>query len=149
MWRTILFVAACGTKQPAPHPTPPPITPDAAVALAPDAPTATGALDKNIPLLAQKSVDLHVAVAAALKVGDCAAVTTQLVALRTQYAEVTAATEKLLHEGRAKELSTALAKFNDKLEAAAKEIVGSPTMSKCSPDRAFQKAFDDVLGAPP
>ena len=147
MWRTIVFVVACGTK-PAPQPPPPPPAPDAAVAVAtPDAPD--GALDRNIPLLAQRSVDLHVAVAAAMKAGDCAAVTKQLVALRTQYAEVTAATEKLLHEGRAKELSSALAKFNDKLEAAAKEIVGAPTMQKCGSDAGFQKAFDDVLGAPP
>jgi hypothetical protein len=68
--------------------------------------------------------------------------------LRAQFADVTAANAKVLHEGRARELKLALAKHDAKLDAAAKAIVGSQTMSKCTTDRAFTRAFDELVAAP-
>ena len=108
-------------------------------------------LDRDIPRLAEKSVALYQAIVAAFKAAgvDCAVATKKVSELRAEYADVTAANAKVLHEGRSRELKAALAKHDDKLDAAAKEIVGSPTLSKCSQDRAFTKAFDELVGAPP
>ena len=133
-------------------PSPPPDA-GADVVIAPDAPppVADGPLDRDLPRLALKSVALYEAVVAVFRSAgaNCAAATTQLTDLRATYADVTVANTKVLHEGRARELKAALAKYDDKLDAAAKEIVGSQTMSKCTSDRAFTKAFDDLVGAPP
>jgi hypothetical protein len=150
----LIFVIACGAKTEAPvKPTPPPdAAPDAAPMIAPDAPpVANGPLDRDLPRLALKSVALYEAVVAVFRSAgaNCAAATTQLTDLRATYADVTVANSKVLHEGRARELKAALGKYDDKLDAAAKEIVGSQTMSRCTSDRAFTKAFDDLVGAPP
>lgn len=122
---------------------------DAAVVDGP--PIAPGPLDRDLPRLAQRSVALYEAVVAAFRAAgsDCVAAAKKLGELRVEYADVTAANAKVLHEGRARELKAALAKYDDKLDAAAKAIVGSPTMSQCTSDRAFTKAFDDLVGAPP
>jgi len=157
MRRVLLIVlVACGTKTTTPvTPTPPPDAGvDATVAVVADAPpppAPNGPLDRDVPRLAQRSVALYQAVVATFRTAgaDCAAAAKKLDVLRTEYADVTAANAKVLHEGRARELKTALAKYDDKLDAAAKEIVGSQTMSKCTTDRAFTKAFDDLVGAPP
>ena len=148
------MLVACGTKTSSPErPTPPPDAAiDAPVVIAPDAPPAfTGPLDRDLPRLAQRAVALYEAVVAAFRTAgpNCATATTQLGTLRTEYGEVILANAKVLHDGRARELKVALAKYGDKLDAAAKEIVGSQTMSKCTSDRAFTKAFDDLVGAPP
>lgn len=123
--------------------------PDAAVAIVDAGPPPP--LDRDLPRLAARSVALYEAIAAAFRTAgvDCAAAAQQLAALRTEYADVTAANAKVLHEGRAKELKSALAPYDDKLDAAAKEIVGSQTMARCTGDRAFTTAFDDLVGAPP
>ena len=156
--RLLLLIAlgACGPKSSPPVTPPPP--PDAAqqtdapVAAVSDAPPApSGPLDRDIPRLAQRSVALYEAVVAAFRAAgaDCTAATKRLGELRTEFSEVTIANTKVLHEGRARELKIALAKYDDKLDAAAREIVGSQTMSKCTSDRAFTRAFDDLVGAPP
>ncbi len=157
MRRALLSIAlalGCGNTASAPAtpgrpPRPPQPTADAAVAVAPDAPP--GPLDGDLPRLAERGVALYAAIAAAFRVAgtDCVAATQKLGELRPQYAEVTAANAKVLRDGRAKELEAALAKHDDTLEAATKEIVGSQTMSKCSTDPAFEKAFDDLVGTPP
>ena len=160
MRRPLLIAAfalgACGTKSSPPErPTAPP--PDAAgsdaapIAVVDVTPTPTGPLERDLPRLAQRAVALYEAVVAAFRTAgtNCATAITQLGTLRTEYSEVVLANAKVLHEGRARELKVALAKYGDKLDAAAKEIVGSQTMSKCTSDRAFTKAFDDLVGAPP
>jgi hypothetical protein len=151
----LILLVACGTKSTPPVPPTPP--PDAAIdaptaAIAPDAPPASASpLDRDLPRLAQRSVALYEAVVATFRTAgaDCAAATKRLGELRTEYADVTAANAKVLHEGRARDLKAALVPFDDKLDAAAREIVGSQTMSKCTSDRAFTRSFDDLVGAPP
>jgi hypothetical protein len=108
-------------------------------------------LDRDYDRLAGRAVALYEDVAEAFRAAgeDCERATARLDELAIAYRDVVAANAKILHEGRARELKAALAKYDDKLDAAAKEIVGSPTMSTCTSDRAFTKAFDDLLGAPP
>jgi hypothetical protein len=151
----LVLVLGCGPKKQAPLPPPPP--PDAAivvdaapVVIAPDAPPA-GPLDRDLPRLAERSVGLYADVTAAFRTAgsDCAAAAKQLGVLHGQYADVIAANAKVLHDGRGKELKAALARYDDKLEASAKEIVASATLKGCSNDRAFTKAFDDLVAAPP
>lgn len=145
-WIALVF-AACGAPAPVPQPRPPTNPPPTATLDAgPPLP-----LDRDLPLLAQRSTRLYQDVVAvfANAGGDCAAATTKLGALQTTYAEVVAANAKVLHDGRAREMRAALEPHADALDAAAKAIVESPTMSKCSPDHAFTDAFDNLVGAPP
>jgi hypothetical protein len=156
--RALVLVVILGCSPPPQKPVsrPPPPPPDAAlvvdaapVVIVPDAPS--GPLDRDLPRLAERSVALYAAVSDAFRTAgaDCAAATKQLGTLRTEYAEVIAANAKVLHDGRSKELKAALVKHDDKLEASAKEIVGSQTIKACASDRAFTKAFDDLVAAPP
>ena len=150
----VIGLVACGTKASPPivPPPPPDAGPDAPPIVGPDAaPVADGPLDRDLPRLALKSVALYEAVVAAFRSAgaSCPAATKALTDLVSTYASVSRANAIVLHEGRARELKAALAKYDDKLDAAAKEIVGSQTMSKCTSDRAFTKAFDDLVGAPP
>ena len=151
-----LVALGCGTKS-STTTTPPP-TPGSAIAAPRDAASSTDAapvqpvpLDRDLPRLAQRSVALYQAVVVAFRAAgpDCAAAAKQLGELHAAYADVAAANVKVLHDGRARELKAALAKYDDQLDAAAKEIVGSQTMSKCASDRTFTQAFDDLVGAPP
>jgi hypothetical protein len=137
-------VISCG------HPAPPPAPPVAPTpAPVVDAAVAT-ALDKDLPALAARSTQMYQQVAAAFVAAgdDCAAATEKLTAIQRSYADVMSAIAKVLHDGRARELRAALEPSSDALDAAAKSIVDSPTMRKCSPDRAFTAAFD-FIGAPP
>jgi hypothetical protein len=108
-------------------------------------------LDQDLERLAQRSLAMYRAVGKAL--GDsqrpCSAATADLGQLRDEYRDVVAANAKVLQDGRAKELRAALAPHNEEFDRAAQAVVQSPTMSKCSNDRAFAKAFDDLLEAPP
>lgn len=151
----LVLLLACGPKTQ--KPLPPPLPPDATivvdaapVVIAPDAP-APGPLDRDLPRLAERSVALYAAVTAAFRTAgaDCAAAAKQLGLLRGEYAEVVVANTKVLHSGRGRELKAALAKYDDKLEASAKEIVASVTIKACANDRAFTKAFDDLVATPP
>jgi len=152
-----LVALGCGTKS-STTTTPPPTAGSGSALPPPDAastvdaaPAQAGPLDRDLPRLAQRSVALYQAVVVAFRAAgsDCAVAAKQLGELRAEYADVAAANVKVLHDGRARELKAALAKYDDKLDAAAKEIVGSQTMSKCTSDRAFTQAFDDLVGAPP
>lgn len=143
----LLAAAACGA--PAPPAAPPPTTaPPPASAPADAAPSL--ALDQDLPRLAARSTQMYQEVAAAFAAvgADCAGAATKLAAIRTGHADVTTAVAKVLHEGRARELRAALAASEDALDAAAKAIVDSETMRKCSQDAPFAAAFD-FIGAPP
>jgi hypothetical protein len=108
-------------------------------------------LDQDLERLVQRSLAMYRAVAKAL--GDpqraCSAATADLGQLRDEYRDVVAANAKVLQDGRAKELKAALAPHNDEFDRAAQAVLQSPTMAKCHGDRAFAKAFDDLLEAPP
>ena len=69
--------------------------------------------------------------------------------LATQYTDVISANARVLHAGRAKELRAALEPHQDALDAAGTAIAGSKTMASCAPDKAFENAFDGLVGAPP
>ncbi|MBA3463298.1 MAG: hypothetical protein H0T46_25305 [Deltaproteobacteria bacterium] len=151
VWSVALVALSILTACPQPAPAPVPLvpTPSTPVAVADAAPD--GPLDLDLPRLAARATKLYqdVAVAFAEAGEDCAAAASKLAALQTAYADVVTANAKVLHEGRARELSGALEPHADALDTAAKAIVGSKTMSKCSPDRAFTDAFDNLVGAPP
>ena len=156
MRRLLLIVlVGCGTKTSTPaKPAPPPdaaIMDAPAVVVAETPPAPSGPLDRDLPRLAERSVALYKAVVDAFRSAgtDCAQAAKRLGELRSEYSDVTTANAKVLHEGRARELKAALVKYDETLDAAAREIVGSQTMSKCTNDRAFTKAFDDLVGAPP
>ena len=143
---TLFAIALAGCpKSPASPAASPPVqaTADAAVAPPP--------LEQDLSRLAGRVVQLYQDVASALAAAgtDCAAATAKLRELQPQYAEVTATSARVLHEGRAKEMRTALEPHAEALDAAGKAIATSQTMAKCSSDRAFTEAFDGVIGAPP
>lgn len=137
--------AGCGTPA-KPPPTPPPAAPPPADAAPPDA----LALDRDYSQLAERAVKLYEAVAEAFRAAgeDCARATSGLAGLAGAYRDVAAANAKILHEGRARELKQALDRYADRFEVAAKAIVDSPTMARCTGDPAFTQAFDDLIGAP-
>ena len=143
MW--IAIVAAGCERRPAPAPIQI-VTIDAA-----PQPRDAAGLDQDLPQLATRSLKLYEEVAAAFTaVGeDCAAAATRLGTLRERYLDVVTANEKILHDGRAKELRVALAPYEEQFDAAAKAIVKSPTLAACSQDAAFARAFDELVGAPP
>ncbi|MEJ7602430.1 MAG: hypothetical protein WKG01_31350 [Kofleriaceae bacterium] len=141
----VVVVGTAGCDRPAPSTTPVPIV---AVDAAPvDAP----GLDQDLPRLAERSVKLYQEVQAAFTAAreDCAAAARALESLRERYADVVVANAKILHDGRAKQLRTALQPHEEQLDAAAKAIVQSPTLSACSQDEPFARAFDQLVGAPP
>ena len=142
------LVCACGpSSSPAPRePVPPAPVVAIDAAVGPDAP-----LDQDLARLAERATALYGEVAQAFDAAgaDCARATAKLVELQTTYADVIAANAKVLHEDRARDLRAALEPHADKLDAAAKAIVESTTMSSCARDKAFTDAFDTLVGAPP
>ena len=114
------------------------------------APADTLALDRDYARLAERAVALYEGVAEAFRAAgdDCAQATAKLGGLAASYGDVVAANAKVLREGRARELRQAVAKHGDLFDAAAKAIVESKTMAKCSQDPAFTKAFDDLVAPP-
>jgi len=80
---------------------------------------APGALDQDLPRLAQRATTLYQEVASAFATAgvDCAAATARLVALQQTYADVIAANAKILHDGRARELRAALEPHAEALDA--------------------------------
>jgi hypothetical protein len=80
---------------------------------------------------------------------DCKAATGRLAQLAGEYRDVTTANAKVLQDGRAKELRAALDPHNADFDGAARAVLQSPTMSKCHADRAFTRAFDELVEPPP
>jgi hypothetical protein len=145
IWIALVVVAGCDRR---PAPTPAPIqtvTIDAALPL--DAP----GLERDLPQLALRSLSLYQEVVAAFAAAgeDCAAAASQLGGLRERYRDVVTANEKILRDGRARELRAALAPHEEQFDTSAKAIVQSATLSACSQDAAFARAFDQLVGAPP
>jgi hypothetical protein len=148
----IAAAIACSGKSPPPA-QPAEAAPVTAVAVVGDAATAPDAtpLDQDLPRLAERSLVMYQDVANAFAASgeDCSAAATKLGQLAGTYRDVVTANAKVLHEGRAKQLRAALEPHGDAFDSAARAIVQSPTMAKCSQDRAFEKAFDELLEAPP
>ncbi len=139
---------ACSGKPPPAQPVE--TMPGAATPGAAAQPEAT-ALDQDLPRLIDRSLVMYQDVAKALAASgdDCAAAAAKLGQLAGRYREVVAANAKVLHDGRARQLKAALEPHNEDFERLAQAIVQSPTMSACSQDPAFAKAFDELVEAPP
>lgn len=107
-------------------------------------------LDQDLPKLAERTVKLYEEIAHAFEAaGDnCAAATTKLVELNATYQDVSIASAKVLHDGRAAQLRLALKPHEDAYTASAKAILASKTLTACSTDAKFARAFD-VVGSPP
>jgi hypothetical protein len=145
MW--IAAAVACSGKPPPPAQ---PAVPAVAVADAAVTVDATP-LDQDLPRLAEKSVAMYQDVANALAASgeDCKAATVKLGQLATTYRDVVTANARVLHDGRAKQLRAALDPHSEDFDRWAQAIAKWPTMSKCSQDPAFTRAFDELLDAPP
>ena len=148
MWRVIWIAAAvaCSSRPP---PAQPPVAPVVPVDAAPPAVDAAP-LDQDLPRLVDGLLAMYQDVDKAFTAShdDCAAATARLRELTGRYREVVAANAKVLHEGRDKELRAALGSRSQAFDAAAAAVVQSSTMSKCSQDRAFGKAFDELVAPP-
>ncbi len=146
-WGALALVVGCGHAAPAPAPPPPPVgvthqvPPDAAV----DAP-----LDQDVDALAVRAVKLYQDWQHAMEEasGDCAAATAKVNALADANADVIAANARIQRAGHDKivQLRAALEPHAAELDAAAKAIVQSPTMSACAHDPAFAHAIDRIGG---
>jgi hypothetical protein len=147
-----LWIAAATAVACSGSPTPARPAGPAAVAVAVDAGTARDAtpLDQDLERLAQRSLAVYQDVAKAFaETGeDCKAATSRLGQLAVEYRDVATANTKVLQDGRAKELQAALDPHGDEFDRAAKAVLQSPTMSKCAPDRAFARAFEELQAAP-
>jgi hypothetical protein len=153
-WGCIAIIAiGCGHAAP-PAPTPE-RKPAVAIAIAIDAGVIDAIpkpLDEDLPRLAERALALWQAWAGALAEadGDCAAATTKLNTIADSNADVFAANAKISRAGRetVKALRAALEVYDEQMEAAAKAIAKSPTMTKCQTDPAFARASERV-GAEP
>lgn len=107
-------------------------------------------LDRDLPRLAERAVKLYAdwKTAFAEAGTDCALATTKMNAIADANADVIEANRRLYKgtHARVKELRAELAKHEVELDASAKAIVESPTMSKCSTDPAFARALDRLGG---
>ncbi|HET7502908.1 MAG TPA: hypothetical protein VFK02_17935 [Kofleriaceae bacterium] len=108
-------------------------------------------LDQDLPRLVERAIAMYQDIARAFAASgpDCAAATTRLGQLARTYGDVTAANAKVLHDGRARELKAALEPRAEAFDAGARQILASPTMSRCAQDPAFTRALDGLLGASP
>jgi hypothetical protein len=144
-WGLLALVVGCGHAAPPPAPAPVMGThqspPDAAI----DAP-----LEDDMTALATRAVKLYQDWQHAMEEanGDCAAATTKVNALADAYADLIAANARIQHAGHDKivELRAALEVHSAELDASAKAIVQSPTMSACAHDPAFAHAIDRIGG---
>lgn len=105
---------------------------------------AAPALEDDLPRLATRAVKQYQDLAHAVTESDCAAATAKVNAVADANADVIAANAHVLHAGRdkVKLLRTALAAHEAELDDAAKAIVQSEAMTKCSQDPAFARAMD-------
>lgn len=145
-WGAIALIVGCGhAAPPAPAPTVVGTThqtpPDAAI---------DAALDDDLPALAARAVKLYQDWQHAMEEanGDCTAATAKVNALADANADVIAANARVQRAGHDKivQLRAALEPHEAELDASAKAIVQSPTMSACAHDPAFAHAIDRIGG---
>jgi len=128
--------------------------PRRAAAVAPiDAGAAVDAapLDQDLARLVELSLAMYREVGSAFTASgrDCAAATARLRELARRYRDVVAGNAKVLRDGRARQLRTALGPHDAEFDAAAQAVVGSSTMASCAQDAGFGKAFDELVAPPP
>lgn len=147
MWiaAAIVCSAACSGRPP-----PAPAAAPVAVVIDAGAPPDAAPLDQDLPRLAERSLVMYRDIARALAESgeDCAAAVTRLHELAGRYRDVTVANAKVLHDGRASELKAALAPHGAEFDDAAAAVVHSAAVARCARDRAFGRAFDELLAPP-
>jgi hypothetical protein len=143
----IACAIACSGRSDRPPPAQPVVPPVVPADAAVDAPP----LDQDLPRLAERSLAMYQDLVAAFSASgqDCAAAITRMHELGDRYRDVTTANAKVLHDGRAKQLQAALAPHSAELDAAAAAVVHSAVVSSCAQDRAFSRAFDELVAPPP
>lgn len=114
-------------------------------------PSGPPGLDRDYDQLADRAVKLYEDVGEAFHAAgeDCEAATAKLNELSAANRDVITANAKVLHEGRARELKKALAKLDERFNAAAKHIMESQTLSLCAHYPQFTQAFDELVATPP
>ena len=124
-------------------------TPSQPVVAPPDAPLVDAPLDRDLPLLAQRSVRLYQDIVAVFGAAneDCAVATVELGKLAKVYADVVAANAKVAQEARSAALKAALAPHDAVLSEAARAIMQSPTLARCAQDPAFGAAWESLVGS--
>lgn len=133
-----LALVGCGRKSTPPGPS---------ATAAGDAAVVDAPLDRDLARLVARGLELFHAIGAALETanGDCAVATRLLEDLAAQYADVTAANDKIMREGREVELKAALQAHEAALSAAAQKLMTSKTMATCAQDPAFGAAFEAIV----
>jgi len=147
----VLAFAACGHAAPAqpPVPAPPPAPVIDAAPAPPDAPLA---LEDDPPRMAARSLHMYQDWQKALVDAgtDCAAAARDVNAVADAYADVIAATARVLHAGHDKiaALKHALEPYDQQMSAAADAIVHSRAIASCQGDPELGKALDRLGSAP-
>jgi len=144
-------VIACSAPSASAPPPAPPAPPPLAIVVDARPPPDARPLDQDLPRLIERSLAMYRDVADAFTASgdDCAAATAKLGQLAVADRDVVAANAKVIRDGRAAELRTALEPHGDAFDAAARAIMQSPTLARCAPDAVFARAFDELLHAPP
>lgn len=144
-WLASLAIA-CGQPASASQPRPPQ-QPVASVDAGIDAPRS---LAEDLPALALRARLLYLDWAAAFADAtiDCATATSRVSALADKNADVAAANKAVFRAGheRVKAFRAELDKYEAEMMPAAKAIMESPIMARCSGDAAFARAIDRLQG---
>jgi hypothetical protein len=154
-WMIALAVAGgCGPSGPAGPTGPDPVV----VAPRVDAPTAIASpppvdaapvpppLDRDMPALAAKLVELYRAAGDALATAgtDCGRASTGLVAVRDKFKHVRDATSRVVADGRAAQLEPELDRQREPIAAALARM--QPTLDACRTDVRLNEALDGLAG---
>lgn len=143
----LTILAACASTPPAePYTMPATFTRDGTRA-PPTPPSPPSGPEAEYAELADKAAARMTAIAQALSpttTRECAAVMAELTALAPRFAGTTAAVTRIMDAGRARVLGYALERHATSMSAAARVILGSPTLAACSSDAPFLAALDDA-----
>jgi hypothetical protein len=109
-------------------------------------PAAAGPLDRDLPTLVARAVEMFEAMASALSAGgDCPAQATRLRGLQDQYRPVIEAARKVETDGRGAEVEKLLVAHEERLKAAVEKM--RPSVETCMQDPDFQRAFTELTGS--
>lgn len=149
MTRSLLAaVAALGCGHPPAGPSPRGAGAPQAIDAGPVAVDAPPPLAEDLPRLAARAVELYEAIARGFAAAgeDCARATATLRELAARYADVIAANQQVIRDGRGTQLKLALRPYDARFDAAARAVVQGPTMAACARDPGFATAFDALAG---
>jgi hypothetical protein len=142
-----LLAAACGGSSSSSGAAEAPAAAPAPAEAAPaEAPAAGGPLDRDLPTLVAKAVEMFEAMGGALSAGgDCPSQATKLRGLQDQYRPVIDAARKVETDGRGAEVERLLVPHEERLKAAVEKM--RPSVETCMQDPDFQRAFTELTGS--